>query len=112
MSAFAVYVDEKLSQLNKRDRIMAKKRISNVLVDIELTADASQKFSSPFGYFVSSIQQPLPINSQAAEIPQHAVCTLSMFRQALSGMSQQAVSGLHSQAGDMPQQGGDQGSIT
>ena len=69
VSTFAVYVDEKLSQLNKRDRRVAEKRISDVLFNIEMSADASQEFSRPppFGYSVPSIQQqqPIPVTPQA-----------------------------------------------
>ena len=35
-SAFALYVDEKLSQLGKRDRRIAEKCISDVLLEIEM----------------------------------------------------------------------------
>ena len=35
-SAFALYVDEKLSQLGKRDRKIAEKRISDVLFEVEI----------------------------------------------------------------------------
>jgi len=56
MSVFAEYVDEKLSQSNKRDRRIAEKRISDVLFDIEMEAEASQEFR--IGYFPSSTQQP------------------------------------------------------
>ena len=35
-SAFALYVDEKLSQLGKRDRKISEKRISHVLFEVEM----------------------------------------------------------------------------
>ena len=41
LSVFAVYVDEKLSELKKRDRRIAEKRISDVLFDIEMTTGTS-----------------------------------------------------------------------
>lgn len=56
ISVFATYVDEKLSQLNKRDRRIAEKRISDILFDIEMGAEAQQEFR--IGYFPSSTQQP------------------------------------------------------
>ena len=39
--AFAAYVDEKLSELKKRDRRIAEKRISDVLFDREMATDTS-----------------------------------------------------------------------
>ena len=41
ISAFALYVDEKLSELNKRTRTIAEKRISDVLFDMEMSTDVS-----------------------------------------------------------------------
>ena len=41
ISAFALYVDEKLSELNKRTRRIAKKHISDVLFDMEMSTDVS-----------------------------------------------------------------------
>ena len=41
LSAFAVYIDEKLSGLNKYQRRIAEKRISDVLFDMEMMADSS-----------------------------------------------------------------------
>ena len=41
ISAFALYVDEKLSELNKRTRRMAKKHVSDVLFDMEMSTDVS-----------------------------------------------------------------------
>ena len=38
-SAFTFYVDEKLSQLDKRDRRIAEKRISDVLFDFEMQSE-------------------------------------------------------------------------
>ena len=47
--ALALYVDEKLSELNKRTRRIAEKRISDVLFDIEMSTDVSTdwEFSCP-----------------------------------------------------------------
>ena len=39
VSAFSLYVEEKLSQLDKRHRRVAEKRISDVLFEIEMSAD-------------------------------------------------------------------------
>ena len=41
MSAFSLYVEEKLSQLEKRDRRIAEKRISDILSETEISADMS-----------------------------------------------------------------------
>ena len=41
MSAFSLYVEEKLSQLDKRHRRIAEKRISDILFEIEMSADMS-----------------------------------------------------------------------
>lgn len=89
MSAFAVYVDEKLSQLNKRDRRLAEKRISDVLFDIEMAEDASQGVGRPrpFSYAtaIPPTQQPMSgptpiINHQvAAGMNQHVVIPSPSF---------------------------------
>ena len=49
ISAFALYVDEKLSELNKRTRRIAEKRISDVLFDMEMSTDVltDGEFSRP-----------------------------------------------------------------
>ena len=39
MSVFSLYIEEKLSQLDKRHTRVAEKRISNVLFEIEMSAD-------------------------------------------------------------------------
>ena len=81
LSAFAVYVDEKLSELKKRDRRIAEKRISDVLFDIEIATDTSTDGGSIHpqrnqfvGYnfqAVPRMQQTMPIMSQSAPgIPQ------------------------------------------
>ena len=82
ISTFAIYVDEKLSLLNKHDRRMAEKRISDILFDIEMSADASPEINRPlpfghFGYPVSSIQQQqsVPVTPQA--IPRQAPSVMS-----------------------------------
>ena len=41
-SAFALYVDEKLSQLGKRDRRIAEKRISDVLFEVEMQSQREE----------------------------------------------------------------------
>ena len=89
LSAFAVYVDEKLSELKKHDRRIAKKRISDVLFDIEMATDTSTDGGSIhsqrnqfIGYnyqAVPRIQQAMPIMSQSAPgIPQQGE-TLDTF---------------------------------
>ena len=81
MSAFAVYVDEKMSQLDRRGRRIAEKRISDVLFDIEMSADVSQESSRPlpFGYSISSMQQqqPMPVTPQAIGIHRQAPTVIS-----------------------------------
>ena len=56
ISVFSTYVDEKLSQLSKCDRRIAEKRISYILFEIEMGAEAQQDLG--IGYFPSSTQQP------------------------------------------------------
>ena len=78
LSAFAVYVYEMLSELKKCDRRIAKKRIFNVLFDIEVSADTSTDGGSIHpqrnqfvGYnfqAVPRMQQALPIMSQSAPV--------------------------------------------
>ena len=59
ISVFATYVDEKLSQLSKRDRRIAEKRISDILFEIEMGAEAQRAQQDlGIGYFLSSTQQP------------------------------------------------------
>ena len=41
MCAFSLYIEEKLSQLEKRDRRIAEKRISDILFKTEMPADLS-----------------------------------------------------------------------
>ena len=41
MCAFSLYIEEKLSQLEKRDRRIAEKRISDILFKTEMSADLS-----------------------------------------------------------------------
>ena len=41
LSLFSLYVEEKLSQLDKRNRRIAEKRISDILFKIEMSADTS-----------------------------------------------------------------------
>ena len=49
ISAFALYADEKLSELNKRTRRISEKRISDVLFDMEMSTDVLTvgEFSRP-----------------------------------------------------------------
>ena len=41
MCAFSLYIEEKLSQLEKRDRRIAEKRISDILFKTEMPGDLS-----------------------------------------------------------------------
>ena len=41
MSAFSLYVEEKLTQLDKRDRRIAEKRISDILFENGMSRDMS-----------------------------------------------------------------------
>ena len=74
MSAFSFYVEEKLSQLDNHHRRVAEKRISNVLFEIETSADLpadgqlNRKKLNPFNFSImpqqiqqSSINIPLTI---------------------------------------------------
>ena len=60
ISNFAVYVDEKLSNLDKRSRRIAEKRISDVLFEAEMSLDLSEagEQRNTFGYNCQSLQQP------------------------------------------------------
>ena len=49
-SAFALYVDEKLSQLGKRDRRIAEKRISDVLFEIEMESEREEPVNRQIMY--------------------------------------------------------------
>ena len=76
LSAFTVYVDEKSSELKKRDRRRAEKWISDVLFDIEMTTDTStgggsihpqrNQFVAYNFQAVLRMQQAMPIMSQSA----------------------------------------------
>ena len=59
-SAFADYIGEKLSTLNKRQRTIAEKRISDVLFELEMSTDSdtfngikrtANHFQSSYGNF-------------------------------------------------------------
>ena len=49
-SAFALYVDEKLSQLGKRDRRVAEKRISDVLFEVEMQSEREEPVNRQMMY--------------------------------------------------------------
>ena len=49
-SAFALYVDEKLSQLGKRDRRIAEKRISDVLFEVEMQSEREEPVNRQMMY--------------------------------------------------------------
>ena len=63
MSAFSLYAEEKLSQLDKRNRRIAEKRISNILFGIETSADMSADWEL-------SHQQGIPYSGFNFGIPQ------------------------------------------
>ena len=48
--AFALYVDEKLSQLGKRDRRVAEKRISDVLFEVEMQSEREEPVNRQMMY--------------------------------------------------------------
>lgn len=87
LSAFAVYIDEKLSGLNKYQRRIAEKRISDVLFDMEMMADPSTdegtvhfqqhnqflgyNFQAPRSYqAMPRMQQPSPLVTPSRGGPQ------------------------------------------
>ena len=87
LSAFAVYVDEKLSELNQRHRRIAEKRISDVLFDMVMATDTSTDEGTVYsqrnqfsGYnyqavprihqAVPRMQQAVPMMAQSHGIPQ------------------------------------------
>ena len=49
-SAFALYVDEKLSQLGKRDRRIAEKRISDTLFEVEMQSEREEPVNRQMMY--------------------------------------------------------------
>ena len=57
---FAMYVDEKLSNLDKRSRRIAEKRVSDVLFEAEMSLDLTEagEQRNTFGYNCQSLQQP------------------------------------------------------
>ena len=60
ISNFAMYVDEKLSNLDKRSRRITEKRISDVLFEAEMSLDLTEagEQRNTFGYNCQSLQQP------------------------------------------------------
>ena len=62
ISNFAMYVDKKLSNLDKRSRRIAEKRISDVLFESEMSLDLTEagEQRNTFGYNCQSLQQPSP----------------------------------------------------
>ena len=49
-SVFALYVDEKLSQLGKRDRRIAEKRISDTLFEVEIQSEREEPVNRQMMY--------------------------------------------------------------
>ena len=71
LSAFAAYVDEKLSELKKRDRRITKKRVSDVLFEIEIATDTLTDGGSIYpqrNQFVDYNFQDVPIMQQTVLI--------------------------------------------
>ena len=60
ISNFAMYVDQKLSHLDKRSRQIVEKRIFDVLFEAEMSLDLTEagEQRNTFGYNCQSLQQP------------------------------------------------------
>ena len=82
ISAFALYFDEKLSELNKRTRRIAEKCISDVLFDMEMSTDVSTdgEFSCP--------QQNPYIGCNYHSVPRMPQA-IPIMPQSVAGISQQ-----------------------
>ena len=61
-SAFALYVDEKLSQLGKRDRRIAEKRISDVLFEFEMQSEREDRMNES----VTTLSRHSPSNTSSS----------------------------------------------
>ena len=92
LSSFATYIDEKLSELNKHKRRIAEKRITDILFDIEMAANASPEetinpqWDNFTGYYQTPprmhqgiSRMPAPMNVQPRGIPQQREATVSYF---------------------------------
>ena len=80
ISAFALYVDENLSELNKRTRRIAEKRISDVLFNMEISTDVPTdgEFSrSQRNPYVGYNYHGVPRMPQAIPITQQSVAGIS-----------------------------------
>ena len=96
ISAFALYVDEKLSELNKRTSRIAQQHISDVLFDMEMSTDVSTdgEFSRPqrkpyIGYNYHGV----PIMPQAIPIMPQSVAGISQQGQTQGTFDMQPQSG-------------------
>ena len=69
ISNFAMYVDEKLSNLDKRSRRIAEKRISDVLFEAEMSLDLTEagEQRNTFGYNCQSLQQPFAFTAHQTQ---------------------------------------------
>ena len=85
ISAFAVYVDEKLSELNKRTRRIAEKHISDVLFDMEMSTDVSTD-----GEFRRSQRSPY-VNYNYHGVPRMSQA-IPIMPQSVAGILQQGQS--------------------
>ena len=69
MSVFSLYIEEKLSQLDNRDRRIAGQQISDILFEIEISADMpadgelNRQQRNPFSTFNFGIPQQEQIGS-------------------------------------------------
>ena len=76
MSAFYLYVEEKFLQLDKRDRRIAEKRISDILFEIEMSADIVDRDLN--------CQQQNPYSGFNLGIPQQGQQDSTTFRDNLT----------------------------
>ena len=80
ISTFALYVDEKLSELNKRTRRVTEKCISDVLFDMEISTDVSTdgEFSRPQqNPYIGYNYHDVPRMPQAIPIMPQSVATIA-----------------------------------
>ena len=96
ISAFTLYVGEKLSGLNKRTRSIDEKRISDILFDIEMATDLStdRKFSRPQrNPYVGYNYHGVPRMPQAIPIMPQSVAGISQQGQTQGTFDMQPQSG-------------------
>ena len=64
-----LYVEEKLLQLDKRNRRIAEKRISDVLFEIEMSADMQQMESSTTSNEILTVALILVYSNKGNKVP-------------------------------------------